>query len=396
MSRERHKSMVGSLVQSLTDFATSTLVPGSVDNLDREQEPPFFDSQSSCDKPITLPIVKMSQNVANSPESNPEQNDRNIGKYQSSQETTIQKEPEKNASKCEYCQKNASMLECEYCRKWSCLKCQNVPKPMWKAIHNHQDLHWYCRTCEPIVENKLSTDGKNDHELDCIMPLLKEQLANITSNLDECFRKQNLAISNKIAKLQGDLNTKLANSRVPNQLNEIRDKIDRFQIPAETDLKNAMNEAARNINENIMNEATKSINIKGLEDQMQGNIKNLQSKIDEVKTIVQKSEVKPDLLSELEEREKRKYNLVLQNVPESLKQTPRQRQLDDNQLVNDIIEYQLSIETKVVRSMRLGRPREDGEARPLQITLEDQYNRNEILRAAPKLRRSAQWGTIFI
>ena len=101
------------------------------------------------------------------------------------------------------------------------------------------------------------------------------------------------------------------------------------------------------------------------------------------------------LKNEVEERERRKRNIVVHNLAESTSTKPAQRQLDDSQRVNEMIVEAMRIEDiKAVKSTRMGGLRRDGKPRVLLVALDG--DRTRLLRKAKYVRMYEEWAEIFI
>ncbi len=44
------------------------------------------------------------------------------------------------------------MIQCEKCHKWGCPNCTHLPADIHTTLGNWPSLHWYCQACEPAIE----------------------------------------------------------------------------------------------------------------------------------------------------------------------------------------------------------------------------------------------------
>ena len=96
--------------------------------------------------------------------------------------------------------------------------------------------------------------------------------------------------------------------------------------------------------------------------------------------------------SEIEEKERRKNNIIMHNLPE---QTAEDKQKADLEEVNFILsEAMLLPETKAVTTRRLGAPRSEGRPRSLLVILNTE--RSQVLKKSGSIRQYLEWETVFI
>ena len=91
-------------------------------------------------------------------------------------------------------------------------------------------------------------------------------------------------------------------------------------------------------------------------------------------------------MEELEERNRRRNNLVLYNVPESTKEEAKERQSDDLVACCDLIEGSLKVtDFNIETTIRMGKS-EDGKKRPLLVKLTKETDKKHILASAKNLK----------
>ena len=91
-------------------------------------------------------------------------------------------------------------------------------------------------------------------------------------------------------------------------------------------------------------------------------------------------------LEEMEERSKRKNNIVLYNVPESTKEDSKERQTDDLVKCCDLFEGSLKVsDIRIEGVIRMGK-KENGRKRPLLVKLANEREKKSILANAKNLK----------
>ena len=95
------------------------------------------------------------------------------------------------------------------------------------------------------------------------------------------------------------------------------------------------------------------------------------------------------------DRDRRKNNLVIHNLPEAAGVSKEDRAAHDLRLFQDLVKDMFHMSVAVARSFRVGRSVEN-RARLLIVTLETPGVKQDILRLAPQLRSSEKYGNVYI
>ena len=103
------------------------------------------------------------------------------------------------------------------------------------------------------------------------------------------------------------------------------------------------------------------------------------------------SSVAINVADELSERNKRKCNIVVHNLPEP----PTANSQSDINCFLDICHGSLDLNIEVIKSVRLDQ-KQSSRPRSLLFKLSNEISRNQILSQAPKLRFSTTWNQIYI
>lgn len=129
---------------------------------------------------------------------------------------------------------------------------------------------------------------------------------------------------------------------------------------------------------------------------------NCKTEIGRLNTKVEKLESSIDskvqeAIEEYREREARKSNIIVHNIPESKKQEAKDRLREDVQEVSSLIAEGLEIEehVSITSAIRLGK-RDEDKTRLLRVTLENVKTKRNILAKAKKLRETEKWKQVFI
>ena len=97
-------------------------------------------------------------------------------------------------------------------------------------------------------------------------------------------------------------------------------------------------------------------------------------------------------MNEMQNREERKNNLVLFNIPESEHADGADRKQDDRQFIDNVLAYLNATDCTYVNVFRLGK--KGTSPRPLKVT--SVTNRSKILKASKELRNSPSYKEVYV
>ena len=100
------------------------------------------------------------------------------------------------------------------------------------------------------------------------------------------------------------------------------------------------------------------------------------------------------VVDEYVDRERRKYNLVVHNIPEPDVGFD-ERKLQDQTTVTDLARTEFRLNIRVNKAIRLGK-KIANKPRLMLITLDSEDSKRELLRHATQLRSSTTWGNVYI
>ena len=132
--------------------------------------------------------------------------------------------------------------------------------------------------------------------------------------------------------------------------------------------------------------AINDIHVRTEQERQASELKDLKEKIEKVDSL--------ELIGEIEDRLRKKNNVILAGVEELQSGKLSERKEQDQQKVTDIFQ-ELEMEPEFDELVRIGRQQE-GKDRLLRITLDDDKSKREILRKAKLLRSNADFKNVFI
>ena len=163
-----------------------------------------------------------------------------------------------------------SVIECEKCSRWGCPECTQLPRDIHKALGKWGNLHWFYTACEVEVKHFCSLTDPDKYP---------EQEANTESE-------------RRITRLEGTMS-------------RLEDKMQELIVQNTTVVKSYAEVIGKNVNTSG-----------------QGNSQ------DEMRILsTERQTVK--ILDEYADRERRKVNIIIHNLPESTKDKLQDRNEDD-------------------------------------------------------------------
>ena len=130
------------------------------------------------------------------------------------------------------------------------------------------------------------------------------------------------------------------------------------------------------------------------QDSCKQEINKLSTKVDRLESSIE-SKVQ-EAIEDYREREARKCNVIIHNIPESNKNDSKERRHEDIQVINEMLEEGLNVDDATLQSVvRLGK-RVEGKSRLLKVEVDSVKSKRNLLQNAKKLRRTETWKKVFI
>ena len=228
------------------------------------------------------------------------------------------------------------LIQCECCDRWLCCTCQNIPNAMAKSILRWKQLHWFCLDCEDAATKAVKAPSRNK----IISDVAVETASLIISIVQAEMSKETYKMTTSYAKVVKDMST-------------------------------------------ISNPAFKQSNATTpSSDKDAGNLAKPQQVVESI--------------DEYLDREKRRMNLIIHNLPESTAPSPTEKSQQDQEKFSRILKDEFHLSgVAVEKCVRLGKPT-NNRPRLLLVALHDFQQKRDILRNAKQLQNSNEWGNIYI
>ena len=262
-------------------------------------------------------------------------------------------------------------VQCDKCFDWFHTSCQAIPKPAIKALEKFECLAWLCASCKSELKNKnRRAQIQLNESLETKINQLEESLKSHMELVSNSIRAQENLVQDQASKVEKSLHLceKLANEQV-----KALEKSFQRQTASYADA------------------------VKGTCNEVTKVVQSQMALLPKSSAVSNKNDAQ-DLSRALDEhmdREKRKANLVIHNLPEQEGNSFAERSEKDLALFTSMIKDVLKLRVSSSRSFRVGKKQEN-RPRLLIVTLDNPASKHDILKCAPQLRNSAEYGNIYI
>ena len=248
-------------------------------------------------------------------------------------------------------------VSCDKCEKWFHASCQGIPKPAYDALTKYKVLSWLCPACKESLRNPDPATSMTD-------------LASLESKVDHLA-------------LKVDTHMK----RIAQSLKEQEQAVDSQTKMIE-----------RSIRDNHTQKATYAEMVKGTCSDV---VAKVSAKVSTIPQAFSSQAASKDMqtisrvFDDFLEKDKRKNNLVVHNLPETENSSPTERTEKDTKLFQEMVRETFHINASVSKVFRVGKVMQD-KPRLLIVTLATPGVKGDILRLAPQLRNTENWSNIYI
>lgn len=291
----------------------------------------------------------------------------------------------KESEKCKACDKSVGDKElgvqCELCDKWFHAGCVKIPEDVYKVLGKIANLHWFCEVC-----------NSNACKLFVTLTKLNERVGQLESDV-----KNNQAeVSNRLGKVEKE--TDVFNKRVndmDSRIAKIEQDFHKFGSEVTDDV-NKMEENFQKLGSEISSWK------EDFEDESWAKVveKQVDAKFGqasiEMQTMQEKLVEAREAVTEEQDKEARRNNVILYRVPESGARTAEERSNDDKRYCEQFVsalEVGLAGED-IKRIFRLGRRNTSdtpatsasSAARPMLVEFSSRWAKNALMENLFKLK----------
>ena len=238
---------------------------------------------------------------------------------------------------CDVCTDMADhLIMCDRCEIWFCYRCAQVDVGLINVLVEFKELHWFCKKCDEIAIRAIqSFNPEKVSSLDVVQRNIADTLV-----------------------------------RVKNLNKVVIDTANQFKNSFTDVLKSGKGKFSR-VNQSAINMEVDQTctDMPNPEDLSLDSVENLTS----------------SLANEQSEREKRKLNVIVYNVPESEATAGLERKEEDLKQLNSLFKDYLQVTPSITKVTRLGKRDEKPRLLKVSVALADQ--KSAILRNKAKLRK---------
>ena len=258
-------------------------------------------------------------------------------------------------------------IRCDKCREWYHAPCQMVPKAAVNAVGKYSMIHWFCTSCHVVLFDKKEKEGVN-------------MLADRLKTLEE----------DSIGKMKDHI--KDLEKMVFNHLK----LVDRALSNQEETAANHTRMLERTLREQREQKSSYADMVKKSCAQTVSEMTAQLNKMEE-QNRPEKAHPKEitEALGSIMDKERRKLNVVVYNLPESEPNEFETREKKDKDQFVGAIQSSLRLNIKVSKCFRAGRIQAD-RPRLLIVTLNDLETKIELLRMSSQLRSIPEWKSLYI
>jgi len=292
-------------------------------------------------------------------------------------------------------------LACELCEGWFHSKCVNVKDDAYKILQELETCHWYCSQCNVKLGKIIPT-----------MVKLHDRIQDVDNRVAKMENDMKVHIGNVI-KIKQDITEKMTeaeNSMIKNlkdikidwhgkltqldlSLVEYDKKMDDMRHEIRQEIASSIDGVKREM-QNVLDDNT-SVKRVASEDPSFAEVvaKEVDAKLglvsNEMRTMQKTLTETRAAVTEEQDKENRRNNVILYRVPESTAGTVVERSADDKCFCDQFV---VALQTGVVgedlkKIFRLGKRSEDlTEPRPLLIQLSSRWAKNALMENLGKLR----------
>ena len=227
------------------------------------------------------------------------------------------------------------LIGCDRCLKWHCQLCAGISDTLYNAINDDSTnaVAWFCNVCVKPAKNEVRTGCLIEKKCKQIETKMESMRSALDLSINNAINKLRTEFNEKIEALKGDITTEATES--------------------------AKKAASESVKEAVTTEQSTTASVK-----------------------------------EIAEREERKSNIVVFNVPECISVVSEERVKHDEEYVTDLLKATKSEKLTVKKVFRLG-PKADN-ARPLKVIFDSETSKTTMLKNCRHLKGNRKYDGVNV
>jgi len=281
-------------------------------------------------------------------------------------------------------------IECELCAVWHHAGCVDISVEVYRALSKIKEAHWFCKKCNESAMIMLKTVGKleervnrieerqikTETEIDVKIQAVTEEMKTIKADIQGQSRELELIKM----ELKNEVKVELAHKS--QDLLVMKQEMQNLAV--------TIGSVEGEIKEEIHEVKTKSL-ADIMKEEMEKSLGNMASEIQTVKSNLHETKEEAE---EQRDKERRRNNIIIYNIPESSADRADGRTKDDIsfclRMFNNVLQAGVSDED-LAQVFRLGRRDDNATSpRPLLIQLVSYAQKNIIMESLYKLKHAEQ------
>ena len=257
-------------------------------------------------------------------------------------------------------------VQCDGCHDWFHVTCQGIPKPAIKALEKYDSLAWLCPDCKIDLKK-----GKRQQDLVSSLELKFTRLAeSVREELDQAA---------KSAQEQAERNQALWMKSMETYTKCVKEQTQDLEL---------------SIQQHKLSYAEA---VKGTCSEVEKTVKCQLASIPKPNSTNSTKDTRDlsQILDDHLDKEKRKGNIVVHNLPEHEGDTLADRSSKDITEFTIMVKEVMRLNVSTSRSFRVGK-KNQAKPRLLIVTLDNPSMKHDILRGAPQLRHTERYSNIYL
>ena len=308
---------------------------------------------------------------------------------------------------CVSCSKKATKnaIECDRCGEWEHKMCAQVSDDMYKLINEvPKNIKFFCTPCCSVIATLMEVDSS----LDSAILMLKEKLENLELKFCNSLQDVQTHLSDRVRELELNFQGSDVANKVSDHIKalelKVQGSIEQLELKLQgLDIVNKLSDQITELEQKVQGSSDQ---IKELELKVQGS--NVADQLKEIETRLHKPieqhlksmevntkkakeatlDTASRVVDEYRDMERRKWNLIVFNIPEPKSREPSQRKAEDRETLNAIMKDIGVGSVDIAEVVRLGAITVN-KIRPLRVQFTNLSHRRSVLANAKRLRDSS-------
>ena len=266
-------------------------------------------------------------------------------------------------------------IECQLCLRWYHARCAGLNEDAHRAIETHS-LVWMCKQCQDLIPELREIQAEKQNPCEKQLERLSIEMAEI--------RNEVVRNVERLERTVKDGHDEIRNACFTSVSKAVADEV-------KVGVTNAIKPGLGKIEEAIAHHSRKTY-AETLKNEVVEKLDRLSQQ--QQNTCHEHVANKADVVEEYVDRQQRKANLIISNVPEPSNASNEENRQQDWMMVDEMLR-RLHLRVDVIKVSRIGR-KNAGKTRLILVTLSSEDMKWEVLREAKNLRDFDEYHGVYI